>query len=53
MVTFVVLGSILPLTVFGLVEIFHNLGAGGYGFLVVGIDVVDENSQRLSSEPEP
>lgn len=53
MVTFMVLGSILPLTIFGLMEIFHYLGARGFGLLVVRIDIFDENGQRLGSVAEP
>ncbi len=38
-----ILGSVLPLAVFCFVDFFHNLGARGFSFLVVPIDIFDEN----------
>lgn len=42
-VSFMVLGPVLPLAVFALVEFFHYLGARGFSLLVVDIDIFDEN----------
>jgi len=43
-----VLGSILPFTIDGLMQILEDAGAGGLGFLKVGIHVPEKHRQTLN-----
>ena len=45
---FKVLHSVLPLAVFGLVQILHNLGSSRLRFFKVRINIVDEYCEALS-----
>ena len=52
MVAVEIAGTILTLAVDGLVKVFHDGGASRLRFAVVGVDIGDEDGERLGAVTE-